>query len=328
MRNLVAVAALAFIMGLLFEKVWIALLTKWRMKQIIREDGPEAHKKKSGTLTMGGAAIFLASMAALFAAGGFSSAKVKMVVLVSAVCFFIGLIDDLVKFFGKKTEGVKARYKLIIEIGLGVLLGLFMIYDAGSVAPGGVDPGLIWTPRWFGALNLGASWLFVAFVAFVFVGTVNSANLSDGLDGLLAGCFLVVGAAFMYFIYKYGDRSLLPLLAAVMGSVAAFLWFNSNPARIFMGDTGSLFLGGLLASVAVVARAELFLLVAGGVLAAETLSVVIQVVAFRLTGRRVFRMSPLHHHFELGGWSETQVVIRFWIAAGACAAVGLWMFVR
>jgi phospho-N-acetylmuramoyl-pentapeptide-transferase len=319
MIGLLVTAGIAFMLGLAFQKLWIFVLAKWRMKQIIREDGPEAHKKKTGTLTMGGVAFYAASMVALLVMTGFSDPKVKIVVIVSSICFLIGLVDDLAKFYGKKTEGVKARYKLIIEIALGVFIGLFMVWSAQN-------PGMIWAPRWFGGLNLG--WLFVPFAVVVFVGTINAANLTDGLDGLLAGCYLIVGAAFLYFINRYGDRSLLPVLAATIGAVAAFLWFNSNPARIFMGDTGSLFIGGVLATIAIVARAEFFLFVAGGVLAAETLSVVLQVVSFRLTKKRIFRMSPLHHHFELSGWSETQVVIRFWIAAAVCAAAGLLMFIR
>ncbi|MFA6451797.1 MAG: phospho-N-acetylmuramoyl-pentapeptide-transferase [bacterium] len=322
MKTLVSVAGVSFVLSLIFMKVWMALLSRWSFKQIVRSDGPQAHLKKSGTLTMGGVAFYLAFMVTMIIvalATGVSGPKMRLVVLVSSACFFIGLVDDLAKFFGKKTEGLKARFKLIIEILIGVLIGYFMIWQ-------GNEPTMIWTPRWFGALNLGV--LYIPFVVVVFVGTINAANLTDGLDGLLAGCYLAVSLCFLYLIYRFGDRTLLPVLAASMGSVAAFLWFNSHPAKIFMGDTGSLFLGGVLASVATLARLEIFLVVAGGVLVAEALSVMIQVLAFRLTKKRVFKMAPIHHHFELSGWSENQVVIRFWLLSAICGAAGLWLFVR
>ncbi len=323
MKTLLLICGTAFALGIVLERVWIALLAKWKLKQIVRTDGPEAHLKKSGTLTMGGAAFFAAFVAALALTTNLSSPKTKLILIVSTLCFLIGLTDDLAKFFGKKTEGLKARFKLIIEIAIGIFLGYFMIWQ-GDMR--GIEATSIWTPNGMGALNLGV--LFIPFVAVVFVGAVNAANLTDGLDGLLGGCFLAAGGAFVYFIYKLGDRELLPVMAAAMGAVAAFLWFNSHPARIFMGDTGSLFLGGLLASVAVLARAELFMFVACGVLVCEAMSVMIQVVSFRLTKKRVFRMSPLHHHFELSGWSENQVVIRFWLLSGLFAGLGLLIFLR
>ncbi len=324
MKTLVMITAISFVLGLILQKAWMAVLAKWRMRQIVRTDGPEAHLKKSGTLTMGGVAFYAAFLLTILISPGSSAPGVKVVIVVSTICFLVGLFDDLMKFYGKKTTGLKARFKLIVEIGVGILLGLYMVHQ-------GHEPGMIWTPKWIGGIDL--KWLFVPFVAVVFVGTINAANLTDGLDGLLAGCYLVVSAAFMFLIYKFRifnqeNLALLPVFAATMGAVAAFLWFNSNPAKIFMGDSGSLFLGGVLAAVSVLARIELFLFVAGGVLVAEALSVSIQVISFKLTKKRVFKMAPLHHHFELSGWSETQTVIRFWIATGICAAIGLWMFVR
>ncbi|HOO57028.1 MAG TPA: phospho-N-acetylmuramoyl-pentapeptide-transferase [bacterium] len=325
MRSLLAIAGVSFLLGFVLQKILMVLLSRLKMRQIIREQGPEAHLKKSGTLTMGGVAFFIAWLVSILCITGVSEPKIRMIVIVSSIMFLLGLLDDIAKFLGKKTEGVKARYKLIIEIALGILIGLFMVWQ-GSIDELSIDPSLIWTPRWFDGISMG--WTFIPFVVVVFVGTVNSTNLADGLDGLLAGCYLVVAAAFIYLINKYGDRTLLPVLVASMGSVAAFLWFNSNPAKIFAGDTGSLFLGGLLASVAIVARLELFLLVAGGLFVAEALSVMIQVVCFRLTGKRVLKMAPLHHHFELSGWSEPQVVVRFWMVSAALSAVAVWMFIR
>lgn len=318
MLNLALITGSAFVLSLVAVRVLIGLLTRWGLKQTIREEMSEAHQAKSRTPMMGGIGFFLATVIVTVAAGGLNYPKVKVVLLIGALSFLIGLVDDISKFTGANTKGVGARYKLIIEIVIGAFLGYFMIWQ-------GISPDMIKVPFGDGAWNLGG--LFIPFVIFVYVGTINAVNFTDGVDGLLSGCFLSVGAAYIILVYRTSDPALIPLLCAVCGAVAAFLWHNANPAAIFMGDSGSLFLGGLLAAVAVVTRTELFLAVAGLLFVAEVLSVVIQVASFKLTGKRVFRMSPIHHHFELAGWSESQVATRFMIVATAFCIAGLALFI-
>ncbi|HOY64815.1 MAG TPA: phospho-N-acetylmuramoyl-pentapeptide-transferase [bacterium] len=322
--SLLASAGLGFALCLGFTRLWMVVLAKWKMRQVIRTDGPESHLKKSGTLTMGGVAMFAAWSVATAVASNAADVKIRALFIIAATSFAIGFIDDFAKFRGKKTEGLKARYKILIEITLGAFLGAFVIWHADVWGPGAANATAIWTPKWFGALNVGV--LFIPFVIVVYIGTINAVNLNDGLDGLMSGCVAVVLAALGFFISKYGDRTLLPPIAALVGVLVGFLWFNTHPAKIFAGDTGSLFLGGAVAAVAVMARLELFLVVAGAVLVLEALSVILQVGTFRLTGKRLLPMAPLHHSFEKIGWSEPQIVVRFWIVSCAFAAVAIWMF--
>ncbi len=317
MQNLAWITGLSFLLSIAAVRVLIVLLNRWGLKQTIREEMPEAHQKKNRTPMMGGIGFFVAVIVVTIVVGGWHYPKVKLVLLIGTLSFLIGLVDDLSKFTGKNTKGVGARYKLIIEIVIGAYLGYFMNRQ-------GVAPDMIKVPFGDGAWSMGR--LFMPFVIFVYVGTINALNFTDGVDGLLSGCFLVVGAAYIVLIYRTSDPALVPLLCVLCGAVAGFLWYNTNPAAIFMGDSGSLFLGGVLAAVAVVTRTELFLAVAGLLFVAEVMSVVIQVASFKLTGRRVFRMSPIHHHFELGGWSEAQVSSRFWLITAACSIAGLALF--
>lgn len=318
MGKLAIITGVSFVLSLALVKLLIVLLNRWGMRQVIREEMPESHQKKGKTPVMGGLGFFIAAVAVTLAAGGFSNSKVRAVLLISTISFLIGLADDLSKIFRKNTKGLGARYKLAIQIGLGALLGYFMVWQ-------GTAPGLVRVP-FVGEGGVDFGKLFIPFVIFVYVGTMNSVNFTDGVDGLLAGCFLIVAVAFIFLINRTSDYTLIPMLCAVCGAVAAYLWFNSNPAAIFMGDSGSLFLGGLLASVSVVTRSEIFLAVAGLLFVVEMLSVIVQVVSFRLTGKRVFKMAPIHHHFQLSGWSEAQVSQRFWIASAVFSGIGLALF--
>lgn len=309
-------------LGLLFTKGLIYALGRAKMKQVIREQGPQAHLAKAGTLTMGGVGFFFAAPAALALTGSIGSAHVLAALGAATGCFLIGLADDLAKFRGKKTEGVKARYKIVLQI----VIGCALAYYAMKYVPDAASPRL---PAGWPAVSL--SWLFIPFAVFVFCGTLNSVNFTDGLDGLLGGCSIIAAAAFTIYISRTctgRERELIPLLAALAGSVAGFMWFNTHPASLFMGDTGSLYIGGILAAVAVIARGEIFLAFAGALFVAEAMSVVIQVASFRLTGKRVFRMSPIHHHFELAGWAETQVVFRFWLIAAVFSGAALIAFAK
>ena len=331
------VFTIAFLAGVFLIPVNIWLVRRGALGQMVREDGPEGHRRKAGTPTMGGVGIFAAMILALFLYRGdffqhrfvtYYSSYIPVIMAFAAFCFLLGFADDLLKFFRRGTLGIKARYRVILQVFAGVCLcaliqGNIFGYPFKSRFAM-FEPTLIWTPFGTGGWMLGG--LFLLFGVLVFVGTLNAVNFTDGLDGLLAGCFLIAGGAYTIFIYRYGDWSLLPVLAAAMGAVVAFLWFNTHPAKIFMGDSGSLLLGGILASVALVSRSALFLFVVGFVFVMEALSVMVQVISYRLTGRRVFKMSPIHHHFELSGWAEPQVVVRFWILSGIFALLGILMF--
>lgn len=322
MERLLAAGLLALVLNLAITAALMALLRRIKAQQIIREQGPESHRAKSGTLTMGGAGFAVALPLALVITGAAPGRHAWFAIAMASACCLIGMADDLAKFIWKKTEGVKARYRFVLQLALGGAAAWYVLRFVDM-------PTAVRMP--FGLADLDLAWAFVPFVIFVFAGTLNSVNFTDGLDGLLGGCTVFVAAAFGLYLARTGDaaaREFLPVLAALAGALGGFLWFNAHPASLFMGDTGSLYIGGLLAAVAIVARAELFLAVAGLLFAAEALSVIIQVAFFRTTGRRVFLMSPIHHHFEKAGWPETRVVARFWIFTAACCAAALMAFAR
>lgn len=283
------------------------------IRQTVREDGPETHLKKTGTPSMGGIAI-LAALVIMFAltpdfAGVLSNRAFYILGFVLAMAL-VGFLDDYQKIRRGGAYGFGARLRIVVEIVLAFVLAWALSTD--GVVP--VEPGLGFS------FIPAAGWLWLAFAAFVLVGTANAVNLTDGLDGLAAGltslCALALGIACIVT-----DQLDLALLAfAVAGVSLGFLWYNAHPARIFMGDVGSLGLGAALGGIAIAARIEVVLLIAGFIFVAETLSVIGQVISFKATGRRIFKMAPLHHHFELSGWTEQTVVSRFWIV-GACLAV-------
>jgi phospho-N-acetylmuramoyl-pentapeptide-transferase len=317
--KLVLVTAVSFFLGLAAMAALIRVLERVRVRQAVRQDGPESHLKKSGTLTMGGIGFFATTIAAALAFGVGGNTRASIVLVAGVLCFGLGFLDDFAKFKGSKTEGVKARYRFTIEILLGAALGLIVWYKYPH-------PGLLWVP--WGNHTFDIGWLIVPFSAVVFAGTLNAVNFTDGLDGLLSGSALTTLGAYSFFLWRFHDNAMLALMLSLAGALGAFLWFNAHPARIFMGDTGSLFIGGILGAAAVLTRSGLFLVAVGFLYVAEALSVMIQVTSFRLTKKRVFRMSPIHHHFELAGWPETQVVVRFWIFSALCAGCGLWLFFR
>ncbi len=305
---------------LLLGPLAIPLLQRLKFGQSIRDDGPATHLSKSGTPTMGGI-MFLAGTAV---AGFWLAYRFPEGLLVLGVALgfgLIGFLDDYIKVALKRSLGLRAREKLFGQAILSVLLALLavsafgrgtdlVIPFSGFFVPGGVT------------LELGI-WGFLLFSVLVVVGTANAVNLTDGLDGLAAGVTVPVAAALLLIALLMDKLGIAIIMAALMGGCLGFLVYNHHPARIFMGDTGSLALGGALGAAAVLTRSELFLLVIGGVYVLEALSVIIQVISFQLFGRRVFRMSPLHHHFELGGWSEQRVVFTFWGCTLFLALLGL-----
>jgi phospho-N-acetylmuramoyl-pentapeptide-transferase len=291
-------------------------------RQQVYSDGPKTHAVKSGTPTMGGL-LFAAALPIALVAGWRNPATLAVVVLALA-CGAIGAADDIEKIRGRRTRGnvgLRGRVKFILTLGAAVLfLALLEFY-------GGALRDAIYLP--FGAV-FGVSgpvalphWLWLALSVFVVLGTTHAVNLTDGLDGLAAGTVVTPLVFFALLPLAHGGPGAGVVALATAGAALGFLPFNRYPAQIFMGDTGALLLGGVLAGVSIVAGGQLLLAFAGGVLVAETVSVIIQVVSFKTTRKRVFRMSPLHHHFELGGWPETKVTLRFWAASAILCAVAV-----
>jgi phospho-N-acetylmuramoyl-pentapeptide-transferase len=304
------VAALATTLAL--GPVVMPVLRRLKLGQVIRSDGPPKHAAKAGTPTMGGMLI-LCGMAAGILAGGFTG-RAELTILGTAIlCGLLGFWDDYLKVVRKQPLGLRARHKLAVQ----VLLGLGLSWVALSL---GQDT--VWTVP-FTRLSLDLGRFYPLGVIMVVVATTNAVNLTDGLDGLASGVMILIGAAYVLVALATGATGAAGAVAAMVGGCLGFLRFNYRPAKVIMGDTGSMALGGALASTAVLTGTELLLPVIGAVPVAVTLSVILQVASFRLTGRRIFRMSPLHHHFELVGWSELQVVWRFWIATAVTAGIGL-----
>ena len=300
--------------------VAIPALRRLKFGQHVRSDGPSRHLQKTGTPTMGGVIFLLGIIVAglLFALdypGG-------LLVLGLTVGYgLIGLLDDFIKVALKRPLGLRAREKLLGQVLLAGLLA-----TAALSAGRGTDVVIPFSGYFItGGMNLDLGWgLYLIFAIIVVVGSANAVNLTDGLDGLAAGITAITAATFVAVALWADNPGTAIVMAAVAGGCVGFLFYNRYPARLFMGDTGSLALGGALGAAAVVTRTELVLIIIGGVYVLETLSVIAQVFSFKVFGRRVLRMSPLHHHFELGGWSEERVVHTFWAVALVFAFLGVW----
>src|ERR671916_1272409 len=296
---------------------FIDFLREREFGQHIREEGPEGHHHKAGTPTMGGLILFLAVAVPFLILSDYDEAS--MAVFGTAVaCALLGFLDDWTKISQKRSLGLSARWKLAVQ----ALIAIALWYVATREV--GLDDELV--TRIFDAeIDLG--YFYPVLIFFVLAGASNGVNLTDGLDGLAAGCAAIVLLAYTATTFiTSGQEDLALLCACLVGACVGFLWFNSFPAGVFMGDTGSLGLGGALAAIAVMTKTEILLLVIGGIFVIEALSVAIQVFAFRRFRRRVFLMAPVHHHFELAGWSETKIILRFWIIAAICAAIGFTLY--
>lgn len=301
---------IAIVLGALFTCIEIPIIKKHQFGQYIREEGPQSHLVKQGTPTMGGVAIYLAIIIATLI-GTRGSLDSIVVILVGLVYGLIGFADDFIKVAAKHNLGLRAWQKLVLQIVLGVAFGIYIMKttDAGSN---------VWIPFFSVEVDFG-NIIFPAFVAFVMVAMSNSVNLSDGMDGLCAGVSSIFSIFFAFIVIALGghiDSGIY--LMATAGACIGFLFFNKYPAKIFMGDTGSMALGGGMTAAIFMTKYELLIPVAGFVFVMEALSVIIQVISFKTTGKRVFRMSPLHHHFEEGGMKETKVVVMFWTATVVC----------
>jgi phospho-N-acetylmuramoyl-pentapeptide-transferase len=325
--------ATAFFVSLLMGPWLVDRLRRLQVRQAIREEGPSHHQVKAGTPTMGGLLIIGATVIATVLWADPTNAYVWTVLAVTIGFAGIGFADDYLKIRMRRNLGLTARQKLALQIVVGLAGGL----AARSVAQPSAHAGAIALP-FVKELLLPLGVLYLPFVALVLIGTSNAVNLTDGLDGLAVGSVAIAAGTYTVFVYVAGHSRIADYLrivpvsdsgevtiftGAMVGAAMGFLWFNCHPAQVFMGDVGSLALGGGLGIVAVVAKQELLLVLVGGLFVLEALSVLIQVVSFKLRGKRVFRMAPLHHHFELLGWSETQVVVRFWIIALVFALAGV-----
>lgn len=311
--------------------LWIRFLKKDGIGQQIRADGPQTHLVKAGTPTMGGVIILLAVVLTCLL---MAKPTVELMLAIGAMLATgaLGLFDDVTKVVQKRSLGLTPTGKMI---GLTVIVVVFFLIAVNycHVAPairfpGGfaIDLGVLTTTIEFSGMTIQIPWLYLVFVFLLLAGMSNAVNLTDGLDGLAGGTVMISMIVMAAVCFVRHDANLAIFCAACAGGCIGFLWFNAYPAQIFMGDTGSLALGGALAAVAVLTNTEVVSLVVGGLFIAETLSVMIQVVSFKATGKRVFLMAPVHHHFEKKGWAETKVVIRFWIVSAAFGALGLALF--
>ncbi len=328
-----AAAATALIIVLIFGNIVIRWLQRLKFGEEIRALGPESHKSKKGTPTMGGIIIIGAVMISMLFWGNFKNRYVVILMIATLCLTALGFIDDYIKTVRKNKDGVHPKVKLLFQIliAAGVTCSVYFFPSNAKEA------STIYIPFINNAImNLGASW--IAFAVIVIIGSSNAVNLTDGLDGLATGTVAIVVVSLSIMTYltgniKAAEYLLIPyiphsaeltiFLAALTGALIGFLWFNSNPATVFMGDTGSLALGGIIGIVAVMIKKEIFLFIVGGVFVIEALSVIIQVGSFKLRKKRVFKMAPIHHHFELSGWPEQKVVVRMWILGLLLAIMGL-----
>ncbi len=325
-----------------FRTAWAALtalvicfiLGPWlieRMRQIklgqfIREEGPKSHQQKAGTPTMGGILINVAILIPTLLWADVLNPYIWIILFVTFAYGAIGFVDDYRKLVKRRNLGLTAKHKFSMQIGVALAAGLAIAYLPAIHN----NYSTVLTFPFFKTLQVNLGFLYIPFIVVVIVGASNAVNLTDGLDGLAIGTTLIAAVTYTILTYAAGNFRVADYLriawvpqagelavfcGAMVGASLGFLWFNAHPAEIFMGDVGSLALGGAIGCLAVMVKQEILLLLVGGLFVVEAVSVILQVASFKLTGRRVFKMSPLHHHFELAGWRETKVVVRFWIIA-------------
>ncbi|HKZ26552.1 MAG TPA: phospho-N-acetylmuramoyl-pentapeptide-transferase [Rubrobacteraceae bacterium] len=324
MFSVILAAAIAFVVTVTLGSKFIIFLQTRKFGQFVREEGPQTHLIKQGTPTMGGVVMLTGLVAALLVVARPNVATLTSLLLVSAVAG-IGLYDDWQKISNRRNEGLSVRYKFLL-LSLTVLLADVMaLYYVGitqNVIFPGFDQNLVLGPGWIGVA------LFSFLMLLVIVGTTNTVNLTDGLDGLAAGAGGIALLAYTAIAFLERQYDVAIICGAMVGAIVGFLWYNAHPAQIFMGDTGSLAIGGVLAAAAILTKTEMLLPIIGGVFVLEGLSVIVQYSVFRLSGRkrRIFKMAPLHHHFEMSGWQENQIVVRFWIIQFTFAVVGFVLY--
>lgn len=312
-------AVTALVLSFVTGPYLIERLRRLNVGEVVRTDGPERHLSKAGTPTMGGAIIILVILISVLLWGNLTNEYVWLLILVTTGMGVIGFIDDYIKVVKKDKKGLRASVKFISQIGVAlaaVLILYSMKFDTVVTIP------------FFKEVQIDLKWLYIPFAVFVIVGSSNAVNLTDGLDGLAIGPMIIAAATYMLLSYLVGHVKIANYLhimyvprageltvfaGAMVGASLGFLWFNTYPAQVFMGDVGSLSLGGALGTLAIISKNEALLLLVGGIFVVEALSVIFQVGSFKLTGKRVFAMAPIHHHYELKGWPEPKIIVRFWI---------------
>jgi len=308
---------LSFVMG----PYLIARLKTLNLGEVVRKDGPPNHFSKEGTPTMGGAIILLVIVLSVLLWGNLSNVYLWILTFVTVGMGIIGFIDDYIKVVRKKKGGLKARTKFLAQVAVAGIAAYVLYHNHFNT---------IVSIPFFKDVHFNLRWVYVPFAVFVIVGASNAVNLTDGLDGLAIGPMIMASATYMLFAYLVGHLKIANYLhimhvanvgelsvfaGAMVGASLGFLWFNAYPAQVFMGDVGSLSLGGALGTMAVMTKNEALLLIVGGIFVVEALSVIFQVGSFKLTGKRIFAMAPIHHHYELKGWPEPKIIVRFWIVS-------------
>jgi len=306
----------ALLICIFLSPKFIAFLRKREFGQHIREDGPQGHLQKAGTPTMGGVLIFIAVSASFLILTDWEWRSIG-VFGAAIACALLGFADDYTKLVKRRSLGLRARTKLGVTIAISLGLWYVATHEA-HLAP------TLWLRFVDYHIELGP--FYPVLIYLVVAGTTSAVNLTDGLDGLAAGCAAISLLAYVGICFLAGDFDMAMLAGCLVGACIGFLWFNAFPATIFMGDTGSLGLGGAIAGLAIMTKTEVLLILIGGIFVIEALSVHIQVISFQMTRRRVFLMAPIHHHFELKAWSETKIILRFWIVASLFAAIGFTIY--
>lgn len=325
-------ALTALVISFIFGKPVIRWLTRYRVGQMVRDDGPQSHLIKAGTPTMGGSLVLLAIAISVLLWGNLSNSYLWVTFIVTMGFGVIGWVDDYLKLSGRSSKGLTARWKYSLQSLVGVSAAAFLYFTAKY----GAETQL--TIPFFKYIVIDLGWFYIIFAYFVIVGASNAVNLTDGLDGLAILPTVLVAAAlgvfayltgnfifarYLYIPYIPGVGEIAVFCSAIVGAGFGFLWFNTYPAQVFLGDVGSLGLGAALGVIAVIVRQELVFALMGGIFVLETLSVILQVTSFKLTGKRIFKMAPLHHHFELKGWPEPRIIVRFWIITFVLVLLGL-----
>ncbi|PIK14416.1 phospho-N-acetylmuramoyl-pentapeptide-transferase [Halobacteriovorax sp. JY17] len=311
---------IATIVSIIWGRFFINFMKRKQFGQVVRDDGPQSHLKKAGTPTMGGVLIIGTIMLSMAFCANFMSIPVLTTLSVTLSYFVLGFFDDYLKVMKKNSDGISAKGKLLWQFATALIAGYFLI------SRGVIDTSL-YLPFVKGpVLDLG--WYYILFIGVVVVGSSNAVNLTDGLDGLAIGPIITSAASLGIIAYAAGHREiagylyipyvedigeLMVISAAIIGAGVGFLWYNSYPAQIFMGDVGSLSLGGTLGIVAVLTKSEVLFVIIGGIFVIEAVSVILQVASYKMRKKRIFKMAPIHHHFELKGWPEPKVIVRFWI---------------
>ena len=306
-------AMISFLIVIILGPIFIPMLTKFKFGQTVRDDGPKTHLQKNGTPTMGGVLIIIAILIT-----GLTRSNISSDMVIGLICVvgfgFVGFVDDFIIIKMKRSLGLKPWQKIVMQVAL----ALYVSYYQYSSSPSATQLIIPFTDA---VINLGP--LYVPIMTFMIVGIVNAVNLTDGLDGLASGVTLIVAAFFMIFATSISNTDVAVLAAATVGACIGFLGFNAYPAKIFMGDTGSMALGGAVTAFAILTNSMLLFVLVGGIYFAEAISVMLQVTYYKLTKKRIFKMAPIHHHFEQCGWPETKVVFTFWIVTVVLAWIGI-----